>query len=111
MSTEDYYEALNRLISGRPRRVPVGTKISNDSVALEAGKSRGAIKRSRSSHAVLIEKISEAKGLANSAINQDVRKLNSQKQKTLSYRQLYEESLNDRLMLMQKVFRLENDQN
>ena len=38
-------EALNRLISNTPIRVPKGSKINNDTVALEAGLKRGAVKR------------------------------------------------------------------
>lgn len=40
-----YYEALNRLVVGQPRIVPVGTKITLNAVALEAGKSAGSIKK------------------------------------------------------------------
>lgn len=40
----EYFEALERLKLGKPLHVPVDTKISNDSVALEAGRSKGAIK-------------------------------------------------------------------
>ena len=37
----DYFDALERLKSGKPINVPKGTKITNDSVALEAGRKRG----------------------------------------------------------------------
>ena len=39
-------EALNRLVSNTPIRVPKDSKINNDTVALEAGLKRGAVKRS-----------------------------------------------------------------
>jgi hypothetical protein len=48
-----YFAALKRL---KARGVP----ISNDAVALEAGKGRGSIKKSRPAHAKLIEEIDEA---------------------------------------------------
>ena len=43
----EYFEALERLIKNQPINVPVDTKISNDSVALEAKRNKGAIKKSR----------------------------------------------------------------
>ena len=56
----EYFEALERLKLGKPLHVPVDTKISNDSVALEAGRSKGAIRKSRSIFADLIVAIEVA---------------------------------------------------
>lgn len=58
-------EALNRLIANTPTRVPKGSKINNDTVALEAGLKRGAVKRSRPELAELLDdiKAAEAKRL------------------------------------------------
>lgn len=56
----EYFEALERLKYGKPLHVSVGTKISNDSVALEAGRNKGAIKKSRSIFADLIVAIEVA---------------------------------------------------
>lgn len=53
-------EALNRLITNTPIRVPKGSKINNDTVALEAGLKRGAVKRSRPELAELLDNIKEA---------------------------------------------------
>lgn len=53
-------EALNRLITNTPLRVPKGSKINNDTVALEAGLKRGAVKRSRPELAELLDNIREA---------------------------------------------------
>lgn len=53
-------EALNRLIASAPIRVPKGSKINNDTVALEAGLKRGAVKRSRPELAELLDNIREA---------------------------------------------------
>lgn len=44
---EEYFAALERLKHGRPGRVPKGTRITNDAVALEAGRGKGSIKKSR----------------------------------------------------------------
>lgn len=53
-------DALNRLITDMPIRVPKGSKINNDTVALEAGLKRGAVKRSRPELAELLDDIKEA---------------------------------------------------
>ncbi len=56
----EYFDALNRIKSGHPRIVPKGTKITNDAVALEAGRGKGSIKKSRIVFADLIQSIDEA---------------------------------------------------
>lgn len=53
VQTDQYFAALKRL---RAR----GATISNDAVALEAGRGRGSIKSSRPAYAELITAISEA---------------------------------------------------
>lgn len=57
---QDYFDALERLKSGRPLKVMKGVRITNDSVALEAGRKKGSIKKSRPMFAVLIESIALA---------------------------------------------------
>ncbi|MEM5343385.1 hypothetical protein [Paraburkholderia azotifigens] len=52
-STRKYFEALERLKAA-------GKRINNDTVALEAGFKKGSIKKSRPSHATLIQAISIA---------------------------------------------------
>jgi len=54
----DYYAALERLKANKPTILAKGSAINNDTVALEAGRKRGSIKKSR--HAVLIEAIEQA---------------------------------------------------
>lgn len=56
----DYYEALDRLKSGRPKIVPKGTRISKDAVSLEAGRKKGTIKKSRAIFVALIAAIDAA---------------------------------------------------
>ena len=51
----EYYAALERLKANKPTILPKGSAINNDTVALEAGRKRGSIKKSR--HVVLIEAI------------------------------------------------------
>ena len=51
----EYYAALERLKANKPTTLPKGSAINNDTVALEAGRKRGSIKKSR--HAALVEAI------------------------------------------------------
>ncbi|MCF7640890.1 hypothetical protein [Acinetobacter johnsonii] len=55
---DEYYAALERLKANKPNVLAKGFAINNDTVALEAGRKRGSIKKSR--HAVLIEAIEQA---------------------------------------------------
>lgn len=43
-SLNEYWEALERLSTNEPIRVPKGSSINNDTVAIEAGRKRGSIK-------------------------------------------------------------------
>ncbi|BDT60488.1 hypothetical protein MasN3_39820 [Massilia varians] len=56
----EYFEALERLRVNRPIRVPKNTKITNDSVSIEAGRGKGSIKKSRAIFQELIAAIDEA---------------------------------------------------
>lgn len=57
---EAYYQALSRLIHNEPLFVPKNSKITNDSVALEAQRSRGAIKKGYVKYQQLILDIKNA---------------------------------------------------
>ncbi|HFS7497154.1 hypothetical protein KPE82_08275 [Acinetobacter baumannii] len=59
-SIKDYYSALNRLINDDPIYVEKGSKINFDTVALEAGRGRGAIKGNSQEIITLKIKIKEA---------------------------------------------------
>lgn len=56
----EYRAALLRLIENEPKILPKGSSINNDTVALEAGRKRGSIKKSRPEHAQLISEIKAA---------------------------------------------------
>lgn len=71
-----YYKALNRLIQNNPNIVSKGTRISYDSVSLEAGMSKGCIKKSRPGFSELIEAIDKHKPNAKSALNNQNKKIN-----------------------------------
>lgn len=57
---DQYFMALERLIAGRPINISKGYKITNSSVALEAGRSKGSIKKSRVIFQALIDAIEVA---------------------------------------------------
>lgn len=57
---KEYHEALGRLKKGLPKKVAKGSRINNDTVAQEAGRRKGSIKKSRPVFAELIEAIKAA---------------------------------------------------
>ena len=98
----EYEQALDRLVRNKPKRVALGTRISNDSVALEAGRSKGSIKKSRRVFSGLIAAIHKAKQ------EQPEHQIPTSKleQKTLKeehYRLLYEQSLGRELLLLKQL--------
>lgn len=108
MSTiSEYYEALERLLSGKPEVLSKGGKINLDTVALEAGRKRGSIKKSRSTFAGLIADI-EAVARQSEPID---RKLPEQLKKTkLELKELklrYLHSINREIMLSNRLRELE----
>ena len=58
MHKKRYSAALERLKANKPTLLPKGSAVNNDTVAMEAGRKRGSIKKSR--HAALIETIEVA---------------------------------------------------
>ena len=104
---DDYYAALERLKSNKPLRLPKGTLISKDTVALEAGRKRSSIKKSRPMFDNLIIDI-ESSALQQNKHAQDSKdaliQLKSEKE---HYRNLYHEALNRELMLLKRLADLE----
>ena len=97
----------DRLKSNKPLRLPKGTLISKDTVALEAGRKRSSIKKSRPMFDNLIADI-ELSALQQSKPAQDSKdafvQLKSEKD---HYRNLYHEALNRELMLLKRLADLE----
>ncbi len=60
---KNFYDALQRLVDGKPKVIAGAYSINNDTVALEAGRKRGTIKKSRPELAELIVAITEAEAL------------------------------------------------
>ena len=104
MSTiDEYWDALERLKNNQPIYCSKGEAINNDTVALEAGRKRGSIKKSRPRFAKLIVAINKA---AKSA-KPDNAKVSKERSKKDYYRELYHESLNRELMLIERLTQLE----
>lgn len=103
----EYWEALQRLKGNEPIRLPKGSLINKDTVALESGNKRGSIKKSRHSFSELITAIEQA---ANEIPNHRLdlkNKLANERSQKKNYRELYHQALNRELMLLEKVSQLE----
>lgn len=85
----EYHDALERLINNSPIRVPRGSKISKDTVALEAGRGRGTIKKSRPQFFDLIDAIERAVAKQNSVSEDKI----AMRDEVRIYRELYEAAL------------------
>lgn len=101
---EDYFEALARLKAGRPIRVPKEGKITNDSVALEAGRGKGSIKKSRAVFSDLIQAIDEAAAEQAKGTNQQREKLDKAKSTAEQYRRDLEAALARELSLLYELY-------
>lgn len=98
----DYFMALDRLIKGQPMRVDVGTKISKDAVALEAGRKKGTIKKSRPVFQDLIIAIDAAASV--NPVEKNKEQLARAKTETAKYRCLWEEALLREISLVKQLW-------
>lgn len=99
----EYREALERLKKGRPINVPKGTKITNDSVSLEAGRKKGTIKRSRPIFKDLIDAIKAAAEHSKPQDEQSAR-IEALKAEVIKYRTLWEEALTREVSLVKQLW-------
>ena len=106
---DEYYKALDRLIQNKPINVPIGTKINNDTVALEAGRKRSSIKKSREIFSDLIDEIDKISQEKEFPEKENKLKIEKLKNKANDYRTLYEEVLNRELMLIERIKFLESE--
>lgn len=104
---DQYYEAFERLKNNKPINIPKDSKINNDTVALEAGKKRGSIKKSREIFAGLIEDIKAYNKEKNEPFIQYENKINKYKTEAKKYKKLYEDALNRELMFLERINELE----
>ena len=106
-ASDDYYAALERLKRGKPRVIKKGEKISNSSVAREAGRTPGSIKNDR--HRELVADITlAAEAQPVKAIDKARSTADRAREKADTYRQKYEEALGRELMLLRRLDELEN---
>lgn len=106
---DDYFKALERLKRNQPVTVPKGTKITNDAVALEAGRGKGSIKKSRPVFSHLIDAISNATEIQSESVDDIKGKLDRIKGNVEKYRKLYEEALARELSLIHEVHELKRE--
>lgn len=96
----DYYAALERLKANKPIVLPKGSAINNDTVALEAGRKRGSIKKSR--HAALIEAIEQAAQQVGQNVLSPAQQIEQAKTKTKAVKSDYEQLKEDYEILLEK---------
>ncbi len=101
---KDYWEALERLKRGKPVNVPFGTRITKDSVSLEAGRKKGTIKKSRPIFGGLIEAI-DAAAIEEAKPRDEMRaRLGEAKAEATRYRKLWEEALVREMSLIKQLW-------
>ena len=105
----EYFQALDRLKYGRPIRVPKGVRINNDNVALEAGRGKGSIKKSRPVFKDLIEAIDASAAEQSSPQTKISKRLEKTKHEAQSYREKWEQALCRELSLLQEVYALKKE--
>ncbi len=101
---KDYFEALERLKRGKTINVPKGTKITNDSVSLEAGRKKGTIKKSRPVFSDLIEAINTAITADGKPQDEMRERLEQAKAEAARYRVLWEEALAREVSLVKELW-------
>ena len=97
----EYYAALERLKVNKPTILPKGSAINNDTVALEAGRKRGSIKKSR--HAALVEAIEQAAQEAGQNVFSPTQQVEKAKSKTKAVKSGYEQLKDDYEKLLEKA--------
>jgi predicted transcriptional regulator len=97
----EYYAALERLKANKPTVLPKGSAINNDTVALEAGRKRGSIKKSR--YAALIEAIEQAAQTAGQNVPSPTQQIEQAKSKTKAVKSDYEQLKEDYGKLLEIV--------
>lgn len=97
---DEYYAALERLKANKSTVLPKGSAINNDTVALEAGRKRGSIKKSR--HAALVEAIELAGQQVGQNILSPAQQIEQAKTKTKAVKSDYEQLKEDYEKLLEK---------
>lgn len=98
----DYYAALERL---KKRKA----KINNDMVAIEAGRKKGSIKKSRPQFAKLIRDIDETNRYINEAKDPDGERLDQATADMKTLREQLDAALGREVSLLAQVFQLRKE--
>ena len=96
----EYYAALGRLKANKPMVLPKGSAINNDTVALEAGRKRGSIKKSR--HTGLVQAIELAAQEAGQNVISSAQQVEKAKSKTKAVQTDYDQLKKDYEKLLEK---------
>lgn len=99
-AVNEYYAALERLKANKQTILPKGSAINNDSVAIEAGRKRGSIKKSR--HAALVEAIEQAAQEAGQNVLSPTQQVEKAKSKTKAVKSDYEQLRENYEKLLEK---------
>jgi len=100
---DDYFASLKRLKENKPEVLPKESPINNDTVALEAGRNRGSIKKSRPIFDDLIAAINSASSEAQEKKGSNERRVSKLSFEKTQYKELYEESLGRELSLINEI--------
>ena len=96
----EYYAALERLKANKPTILTKKSAINNDTVALEAGRKRGSIKKSR--HAALVQAIEQAAQQAGQNVLSPTQQIEQAKSKTKAVKSDYEQLQESYEILLEK---------
>ena len=108
-ANKEYWQALERLKQGNPIRVPKYSQINKDTVALEAGRKRGSIKKSRDSFTELIKAIEQCQEQDQQQMPTAIERLKRERTLKINYRELYHQELNSKLMLVERLSQVEKE--
>lgn len=103
-SITEYFEALERLRTNRSIRMPKNTKITNDSVSVEAGRGKGSIKKSRSTFQELITAIDQAAVEQSKPADVLSEKLEKAKSSATQYREQLDAALAREVSLLRELY-------
>lgn len=102
---QEYFDSLERLKINKPINIPLSSPINKDTVALESGRKRGAIKKSRPMFKELVDAIDKEE------IKIKKPRINAVKAKeeAETNKRLYEEALARELMYLERINELEKN--
>ena len=104
-----YWNALERLKRGKPINVMPGGRITNDQVSLEAGRSRGSIKKSRPVFAKLISAIEDASKAKNKPSAETQEKYLRKRAEAENYKAQYKKSIAREISMLKQINELKQE--